>query len=503
MRAQNGMSVLLVILLLSLVTYLFILQLDAIWPFTIDDMYITLRYAKNWAEGFGIVWNIGEPPVEGYSNFSFLVLARLALMLDLNPVFVLKSVGVAGLFLTCAAVYCLSRFWFSVRLAFIPCFWILTYRGQIIWTASGLETTIYEALIVFSVVFLFKGLGYTVVQKSSSLNFSRPSYFIYAGVTLALASMTRPEAPALALLFLCILYFTKKMEIQAIFLLVVAFLICFLPYFIWRYTFFGHLFPNSVYCKGLDGHMAFMLDKQYLLLIWPFILLSIPAIYKSTEITHYFLWLPSVLYSVLLINASDLVAFDNRFFLPAFVLLLPLSLKGIEQMRIFLSTRYGIFTTSFATYWAAVIVVALFIPTMTLRGYHYFSQNPLAGERLREQVLEWLEYHTHANDRVVLADSGMIPYRSSLRYIDSYCLNNLWMTKNSRIDMYADFCKYVSIIKPEVIVLTSLIKHSHIIYTPADACLIQFLKVSRDYTLQKSLRTGDNQSMYRYDIYTH
>ena len=504
MRAQHGMSVFLILLLLSLFIYLFILQLYAIWPFTIDDMYITLRYAKNWAEGFGIVWNIGEPPVEGYSNFSFLVLARLALMLDLNPVFFLKSVGVAGLFLTCVAVYCLSRFWFSVRLAFIPCFWILMYRGQIIWTASGLETTIYEALIVFSVVFLFKGLGYAAVQKSSSSNFSNPFYyFVYAGVLLALASMTRPEAPALALLFLGILYFTKKMKVQAVFLLVAAFLICFLPYFIWRCIFFGHLFPNSVYCKGLDGQMAFMLDKQYFLLIWPFVLLSIPAIYKSTEIRHYFLWLPSVLYSVLLINASNLVAFDNRFFLPAFVLLLPLSLKGIEQIRIFLFRTCGFFTTSFITYCVAIVFSAFFIPAMTLKGYYSFSQNPLAGERLREQVLEWLEYHTHSNDRVVLADSGMIPYRSSLRYIDSYCLNNLWMTQISRVDMYSDFCKYVSIIKPEVIVLTSLIKHDHIIYTPADACLIQFLKVSRDYTLQKSLRTGDNQSMYRYDIYTH
>ena len=53
---------------LSLIYY-FILQIRAIWPFTIDDMYISLRYANHWAEGYGLVWNIGEPPVEGYSNF--------------------------------------------------------------------------------------------------------------------------------------------------------------------------------------------------------------------------------------------------------------------------------------------------------------------------------------------------------------------------------------------------------------------------------------------------
>ena len=39
------------LLLVIVLFYLFVLQVQAIWPFTIDDMYITLRYAKNWSEG--------------------------------------------------------------------------------------------------------------------------------------------------------------------------------------------------------------------------------------------------------------------------------------------------------------------------------------------------------------------------------------------------------------------------------------------------------------------
>ena len=41
--------------------------------FTIDDTYISLRYAKNWASGAGLLWNINSPPIEGSSNFIFVV----------------------------------------------------------------------------------------------------------------------------------------------------------------------------------------------------------------------------------------------------------------------------------------------------------------------------------------------------------------------------------------------------------------------------------------------
>ncbi|MFN2303317.1 MAG: hypothetical protein ACK2TV_06240, partial [Anaerolineales bacterium] len=33
-----------------------------------DDAMISMRYAKNFAEGYGLVWNPGEAPVEGYTN---------------------------------------------------------------------------------------------------------------------------------------------------------------------------------------------------------------------------------------------------------------------------------------------------------------------------------------------------------------------------------------------------------------------------------------------------
>jgi peptidoglycan/LPS O-acetylase OafA/YrhL len=34
-----------------------------------EDAMISMRYAKHFAEGHGFVWNVGEPPIEGFTNF--------------------------------------------------------------------------------------------------------------------------------------------------------------------------------------------------------------------------------------------------------------------------------------------------------------------------------------------------------------------------------------------------------------------------------------------------
>lgn len=45
--------------------------LHVIWlNCTAEDAFITFRFAKNLASGHGLVWNVGEPAVEGYPTFS-------------------------------------------------------------------------------------------------------------------------------------------------------------------------------------------------------------------------------------------------------------------------------------------------------------------------------------------------------------------------------------------------------------------------------------------------
>jgi hypothetical protein len=63
------------------------------FPVTVDDAFISLRYAWNLAEGLGFVFNPGER-VEGYSNPSWTLLATAFLLLDIEPLAALKWTGV-------------------------------------------------------------------------------------------------------------------------------------------------------------------------------------------------------------------------------------------------------------------------------------------------------------------------------------------------------------------------------------------------------------------------
>jgi hypothetical protein len=42
--------------------------------FPFDDIFISFRYAEHLASGNGLVWNIGGPHTEGFTNFLFVIL---------------------------------------------------------------------------------------------------------------------------------------------------------------------------------------------------------------------------------------------------------------------------------------------------------------------------------------------------------------------------------------------------------------------------------------------
>src|SRR4051812_9407292 len=64
-------------------------------PLTIDDAYITYRYARNLVRGFGLVYNPGER-IEGYTNFLWTLLVAGGLKLRLEPNVVTKVLGGAS-----------------------------------------------------------------------------------------------------------------------------------------------------------------------------------------------------------------------------------------------------------------------------------------------------------------------------------------------------------------------------------------------------------------------
>ena len=63
----------LILLAIAIIFVIHCLSLD----FTQDDAYISYRYAENFIQGNGLVFNPGER-VEGYTNFLWIILLSLS-----------------------------------------------------------------------------------------------------------------------------------------------------------------------------------------------------------------------------------------------------------------------------------------------------------------------------------------------------------------------------------------------------------------------------------------
>ena len=115
----------------------------ASWWFVCDDAYISFRYARNLAEGLGLVYNPHEsPPVEGYTNLLWVLWSAIWQVLGFQPELpALLSSLVAGAWLCLAATRLATR-----RLSLSPLqalasgSLLASLPMAAVWATSGLET---------------------------------------------------------------------------------------------------------------------------------------------------------------------------------------------------------------------------------------------------------------------------------------------------------------------------------------------------------------------------
>ena len=237
--------------------------------FTIDDAYISFRYAENLARGEGLVYNPGER-VEGYTNFLWTVLLAGAARLGAPVEPTAKVLGAA---LACAALwptYLLSR---RLRpFSNLPCLatWLLAssflYSGYAVF---GLESPLFLFLTLWGTELFFReedtaantlsGVARPSARRGRSPLFGPGPA---GGVIFALAALTRPEAP----LFLGLLLLWNR---EAIFtrrnaLRLFAFALPVAAHLAFRRTYYGAWLPNTLAAKTGDFTQQLRGGSDYL-----------------------------------------------------------------------------------------------------------------------------------------------------------------------------------------------------------------------------------------------
>lgn len=198
------------------------------WPSTVDDVYITLTYARHWAEAGVLEWTSGER-VEGYSNFLFMALMAL---FSLAHIDIDVAAKVLALTAGCSlVVYFSHKLPMSVS-GTLPIIALVTWAPLSHWSVIGLEGTVYTALLT-------AGWVYTL---------GSPSRWGAGIAMLAIASLTRPEG-ALHVLAGLSTYYLRGTDAHRTRWPALAALCSLVIYHSCRYAWFGAFMPTSYLVK--------------------------------------------------------------------------------------------------------------------------------------------------------------------------------------------------------------------------------------------------------------
>ncbi len=206
-----------------------------------------MRYAQHLAAGHGVVWNIGEPPVDGATDFLFMAASALFIKLGSTVGQAVRGVGFVSHLLTVLIVYWTNR---RVQDANIP---FSLFSGLYLAVGTGLS---YVAAYFGTPFFALAAastwtLGLLLIKKEN------PPFWLSLAFALSglVTGLIRPEGVILASLMLLAVVMMRglKNSISIIATFVVIFLLLGGAYFLWRWDYFGYPLPNPFYKKGDSG----------------------------------------------------------------------------------------------------------------------------------------------------------------------------------------------------------------------------------------------------------
>ena len=418
------------------------------FDYTSDDAYISYRYARNLADGAGLVWNPGEY-VEGYSNFAWtgLLAAFYKLGADMNDTgrWLGFAFGVAAL----AGTFAVTRALFprrgverdgsrrpdgTAQTAALAATLFLAASGPFaVWTFAGLEVPMFAALI----------LGAVLLHLREDEGDIQP----LSGAVWAFACMTRPDAlllfgvSAIAKVVRCIVRLRNNTpatpwatsldaELQHLVVWTAGFALFFVPYFAWRYITYDYLFPNTYYAKVGDGMDQYERGLYHLDTFarehaaWLLMLAPVAVAFGNVRrggalyvLALVLAWFAYIVY----IGGDSLVRF--RFFAP----LLPLmyALVAASAGAILQQVRLERPPPQFVR-WAGLAMAGGALLLFTLHASSIDVVLPLEREAVfqRARVGLWLRDNAPADTVIAVIPAGAIPYESRLDTIDMLGIND-------------------------------------------------------------------------------
>ena len=242
--------------------------------FTVDDSFISLRFAENWASGAGLVFNPGER-VEGFSNLLWTVLlgvlARFGVRQQAGPFELLIAAKLLGCAFAFGALVVLSLQLWAGRddpdperahpLLALAVLGAGTTFSFALWSLSGMETGLCAFCVTLAGCLMLRALRRTELTGAPARGL-----FMAAGIAFGVLSLVRPEQIAIWGLALAISFLVGPSALRRPLLdSALPTLLVFAGLLAWRWSYYGQLVPNSVVAKWGGGATYVLLGAKYAL----------------------------------------------------------------------------------------------------------------------------------------------------------------------------------------------------------------------------------------------
>jgi hypothetical protein len=390
-----------------------------------EDAAILMRYVRHIADGHGIVWNIGDPPADGATDFLFTALAAGLVRLGAGLEPAVRSLAFAAHVLAVLLVYAgIRRLHGSPIPAALVSALFLAWGPGFRYAEMYFGTTLFAALAA-----LAWALACRLREEPGSV--ARSLAFALASLAAGLA---RPEGVFLTLFMLAAVVFwagpRRAWTAAAVFGAVFAVLGG--VYFLWRWSTFGHPLPTPFYKKGGGVlHWGGLRDsiEGVARLCLPF-LLAAPLALRSRDAFRrlVFAAIPLGGFTLLWVLLSNEMNILHRFqfaLVPVVLLAWPDWVKGLgRDLRLPAAAE-----VSPAARRAAALLLAAVAGVVL--AFQLAVHRPRPGLRDgRYEVARRLAPFAGRGHTLVTTEAGLLPLYSGWRSVDAWGLNDVEIARH-------------------------------------------------------------------------
>lgn len=411
---------------------------SALFDFVTDDAFISFVYAKNLALHGQLVFNLGER-VEGYTNFAWTVLLAGGIRCGLGPE---RLSVVLGTLCALGSMVYSANFFRRMRSDFfapsLPAWILALVPGFACWAQGGLETQLFTLLCLLAI-------GEYVLALVAESSGHGPG-FLWPGVAVGLAALTRPEGHLLFAVLVLHRLFDKArrrafLPTRQDLVFVAVFLAFTLPHIAWRRHYYGYFVPNTFYVKSSGGKGTWAQGGYYLfaflrdLKLWVLLALYGLGFLRPPPEPHVGYWLvgevmlfwslPFVLYVASV--GGDFMGL-YRFVMPLGPLWVWCGVLGVDRLQHGLKIlRHGVWLLLLLHGMNTVFVdrhALTFIGAdrgIDTPGFlrHYTNDRIAIGK--------WLGQVVKPDDYQVVGGAGAQVYYAGIRALDSYGLSDAYV----------------------------------------------------------------------------